>query len=48
MKAGQEPCVIDLLKIELLLDALYRTYEYDFRGYARPSLTRRLVRAREH
>lgn len=38
----------DALEIELLLDALYRAHEYDFRGYARPSLTRRLAQAREH
>lgn len=37
-----------MLEIELLLDALYRAHEYDFRGYARPSLTRRLAQAREH
>jgi chemotaxis protein methyltransferase CheR len=38
----------DVLEIELLLDALYHAHEYDFRGYARPSLTRRLAQAREH
>lgn len=38
----------EALEIELLLDALYRACEHDFRGYARPSLTRRLARAREH
>lgn len=38
----------DVLEIELLLDALHRAHEYDFRGYARPSLTRRLAQAREH
>ncbi|MCS6302060.1 MAG: protein-glutamate O-methyltransferase CheR [Nitrospira sp.] len=38
----------EALEIELLLDALYRAHEYDFRGYARPSLTRRLAQAREH
>jgi chemotaxis protein methyltransferase CheR len=38
----------DVLEIELLLDALYRAHDYDFRGYARPSLTRRLAQAREH
>ena len=38
----------DALEIELLLESLYRAYEYDFRGYARPSLTRRLALAREH
>lgn len=38
----------EMLEIELLLDALYRVCEYDFRGYSRPSLTRRLAQAREH
>jgi chemotaxis protein methyltransferase CheR len=38
----------DALEIELLLESLYRAYEYDFRGYARPSITRRLTLAREH
>ena len=38
----------EALEIELLLDALHRAHEYDFRGYARPSLTRRLAQAREH
>ena len=38
----------DALEIELLLESLYRAYEYDFRGYARPSLTRRMALAREH
>ena len=38
----------DALEMELLLESLYRAYEYDFRGYARPSLTRRLALAREH
>jgi len=33
----------DELEVELLLEALFRAYEYDFRGYARPSITRRLA-----
>ncbi|MDF0677185.1 MAG: hypothetical protein P0120_23030 [Nitrospira sp.] len=37
----------DVFEIELLLGALYRACEHDFRGYARPSLSRRLVQARE-
>ncbi|MDF0665472.1 MAG: hypothetical protein P0119_05265 [Nitrospira sp.] len=48
MKTGQEPCVIDVLEIDLLLDALCRACKDDFRGYARPSLTRRLARAGAH
>lgn len=38
--------VVDL-EIQLLLDALYRTYHYDFRHYARASIKRRLVQARQ-
>ena len=36
------------LEIELLLEAIFRAYHYDFRGYAKASLTRRLVQATEH
>jgi len=36
----------DELEVELLLEALLRAYEYDFRGYARPSITRRLAQAK--
>lgn len=35
------------LEIQLLLEALYRRYHYDFRHYARASVKRRLVQARE-
>lgn len=38
---------IDDIEIELLLEALYRRYHYDFRHYARASIKRRLVQARE-
>ncbi|HWT95786.1 MAG TPA: protein-glutamate O-methyltransferase CheR [Solirubrobacteraceae bacterium] len=32
------------IEVELLLEAIYRRYHYDFRGYARASLRRRLWR----
>lgn len=35
------------LEIQLLLEALYQRYHYDFRHYARASIKRRLVHARE-
>ncbi len=35
------------IELQLLLDALYLKYHYDFRGYALASLKRRLVRAME-
>ncbi|QKR99341.1 protein-glutamate O-methyltransferase CheR [Sphingomonas sp. CL5.1] len=38
---------IEDIEIELLLDALYRRYHYDFRNYARTSIRRRLRQARE-
>lgn len=38
---------IEDIEIELLLDALYRRYHYDFRNYARASIKRRLRQARE-
>lgn len=37
---------IDDIEIELLLEALYRRYHYDFRHYARASIKRRLIQAR--
>lgn len=36
------------IETQLLLDALYLKYHYDFRGYAMASLKRRLQRALEH
>jgi chemotaxis protein methyltransferase CheR len=38
--------IVDL-EIELLLEALYQHYHYDFRHYARASIKRRLVQARD-
>lgn len=37
---------VDDIEIELLLEALYRRYHYDFRHYARASIKRRLILAR--
>jgi chemotaxis protein methyltransferase CheR len=36
------------LEIRLLLEALFRAYQQDFRGYAAASIKRRLLRARDH
>lgn len=38
---------IEDIEIQLLLEALYRRYHYDFRNYARASIKRRLRQARE-
>ena len=35
------------LELDLLLEALWRHYHYDFRGYSRGSLHRRLARAQQ-
>lgn len=40
------PETLDDLEIDLLLEAVYRLYHYDFRRYARASLKRRLMHAR--
>jgi chemotaxis protein methyltransferase CheR len=36
------------IEIRLLLEAIFRKYHYDFRGYAMASVKRRLVQARDH
>jgi chemotaxis protein methyltransferase CheR len=36
------------LELQLLLEAIYRKYQYDFRDYARASIKRRLSQARAH
>ena len=38
----------DDIEIKLLLEAIFRKYHYDFRGYSMASLKRRLRQAREH
>jgi chemotaxis protein methyltransferase CheR len=40
------PDAIEDLEIQLLLEALFQRYHYDFRHYARASIKRRLVQAR--
>ena len=40
------PEAIEDLEIQLLLEALYQRYHYDFRHYARASIKRRLIQAR--
>lgn len=39
--------VEDDLELDLLLEAIWRRYHYDFRGYSRASLHRRMTRARQ-
>lgn len=46
MDATIVPNSIEDIEIELLLEALYQHYHYDFRHYARASIKRRLVQAR--
>jgi chemotaxis protein methyltransferase CheR len=41
------PDKIEDLEIQLLLEALFQHYHYDFRHYARASIKRRLVQARD-
>ncbi|WP_225205295.1 CheR family methyltransferase [Novosphingobium huizhouense] len=36
------------IELDLLLEAIWRRYQYDFRNYARDSLRRRMDRARAH
>ncbi|MFT4074517.1 MAG: CheR family methyltransferase [Asticcacaulis sp.] len=36
------------IEIRLLLEAIFRKYHYDFRGYAMASIKRRLIQARDH
>ncbi|WP_422917713.1 CheR family methyltransferase [Sphingobium cupriresistens] len=43
---GQMQAGVEDIEIQLLLEALYQRYHYDFRHYARASIKRRLVQAR--
>jgi chemotaxis protein methyltransferase CheR len=48
--ATQPPLVtehVEDLEIDLLLEALFQRYHYDFRNYARASIKRRLLQARQ-
>src|ERR1700744_6474678 len=38
---------VEEIEIQLLLEALYQRYHYDFRQYARASIKRRLKQARQ-
>ncbi|UYY59732.1 CheR family methyltransferase [Sphingomonas sp. S2-65] len=38
---------VETIEMDLLLEAIWRRYHYDFRGYARGSIERRLSRARQ-
>ena len=42
MAAGDDEPVVEELEMDLVLEAIHRRYDYDFRGYARASLRRRL------
>lgn len=39
---------LEEVELDLLLEAVYRRYDYDFRGYSRSSLARRMVQAQQH
>lgn len=47
MRIAVAPDSVEDLEIQLLLEALFQHYHYDFRHYARASIKRRLVQARE-
>ena len=42
------PHEVEDIEIQLLLEALFQRYHYDFRHYARASIKRRLLQARSH
>ena len=44
LSASEDDRELEQLELELLLEAMFRRYGYDFRGYARASLRRRLWR----
>jgi chemotaxis protein methyltransferase CheR len=46
--AAAGPMKTEDIEIRLLLEAIFRRYHYDFRGYAMASVKRRLIQAREH
>jgi chemotaxis protein methyltransferase CheR len=43
-RTATEPDAIETLELELLLEAVYRHYGYDFRSYARTSIRRRITK----
>jgi chemotaxis protein methyltransferase CheR len=46
--ANAAPVKTEDIEIRLLLEAIFRKYHYDFRGYAMASVKRRLIQARDH
>ncbi len=46
-EAAAEAMAVETLEIQLLLEAVYQRYHYDFRNYAQASIKRRLRQARE-
>lgn len=48
MDAEVMPAKTEDIEIRLLLEAIFRKYHYDFRGYAMASIKRRLLQARDH
>jgi chemotaxis protein methyltransferase CheR len=48
MDAEIMPAKTEDIEIRLLLEAIFRKYHYDFRGYAMASIKRRLLQARDH
>ncbi|MCW2336670.1 chemotaxis protein methyltransferase CheR [Sphingobium sp. B2D3A] len=48
MTPEAELAPLDVLEADLLIEAIWRHYHYDFRGYSRNSLHRRLLRAQPH
>ena len=43
-RTATDPDTVEALELELLLEAIYRHYGYDFRGYARTSIRRRIAK----
>jgi len=43
-RTATDPETVEALEIELLLEAIYRHHGYDFRGYARTSIRRRITK----
>lgn len=48
MNAADDDGTISDIELNLLVEAIYHSYHYDFRGYARASLRRRLAAALHH
>ncbi|WP_424813692.1 CheR family methyltransferase [Roseococcus sp. YIM B11640] len=48
MRVWTAPAELQELEASLLLEAIHQRYHYDFRGYSRASVSRRLEEARRH